>query len=55
MGGLEMVEVDGADPGHAILFGQQDLRGDVPDGRGDGGDGDLAQAIAVNGEIGAAS
>lgn len=50
--GLEVVEVDGAGPGHAILGRQEDFGGDVPDGGGDRRDGDFPEVLqdGVSGE-----
>lgn len=42
---LEVIKVDGAGGGRAILLRQEHLARDVSDSRRDGGDGDLAEDI----------
>lgn len=40
-----MVEVDGAGAVHSVVRGEEDFRGDVPDGGGDRHDGDLPEVL----------
>ncbi len=41
--GLKMIKVNGAIPGHAVCLGQQNFGWNVPNGRGDRGDGHSPQ------------